>query len=129
MIDKYKAAILEHEACRVKIVDLTKAIGLVGGFNCENMQGEGVFNITHCIERLWSSNKDYKTAVECGEIDELPDDEERGLEDLCVRCEELDKIINLRKEARKKYGIAKRRIGQIARGLQRQPITKGKRND
>jgi len=112
MIDKYKSAVLEYERCRVSIIDLTKDIGIVCALSCGNTKGDGLFS-TSCIDRLWAYNKEYRRAVE----DETPIKEcvDRG--ELCGRCEEINKIVATRKVARKNFGIAKRRIGQLARGL------------
>lgn len=116
-MDKYKSAIIEHERCRKEIVRLTSSIctasggdyddrGKQLGESCSNYKGS-FHNKTTCIERYWQNNKDEREGG----------DTTYEIEPLCPSCSEVDRLIIERKEVKQKFGVAKRRIGQIARGL------------
>lgn len=130
-MDKYKLAIIEYESCRKDIAQLTIAIGeesrapmgedgVFSGTKCTNYQGSFPSS-TACIERYWQDNKDWKESEEYEELNEF-DYADRVPVTLCPSCSEVDRLVIERKERKQKFGVAKRRIGQLARGL----INKGK---
>lgn len=114
-MDKYQEAIIEHESCRKEVIRLTECIGNAANAwveqdtmhnTCSDYQGSFP-NTTTCIERYWQNNKDERDG----------DDTTYEIEPLCPSCSEVDKLVVERKEVKQKFGIAKRRIGQLARGL------------
>lgn len=125
-MDKFKSAIIEYEKARQMIIDLGTAIGAAGRSPlewdgeictggkplCLTVQG-GFLNADTCIERYWEANK---SAVDG---DGYPVEAEKV--PLCLSCTEVDRLIQERKKAKQQFGIAKRRITQIGKGL----LTKG----
>lgn len=112
-MDKYQSAIAEYENWRQEIVQLTSAIGDAashsGGCSasCSNIDGDET-----CIARQWENNKEARYVEECtGERTEAEQ------VDLCCSCKEVQRLVYKRKLAKKYFGIAKRRISQIARPL------------
>ncbi len=125
MTDKYKSAILKHERCRKDIVQLTNDIGelslppcddkgVYNGTKCGDYRGEP-FPGTTCLERYWQRNRDDIAEEGCPPFNQ---EAESGI--LCPNCTEIDKLVIKRRVAKQKFGIAKRRIGQLARGLTKQ---------
>jgi len=122
-MDKFQRAILEYESCRQDIVDLARSIGEAGlfpfdeeggggGSRCADQKEDGTLAERTCLGRYWAESMELRDIYECtGEHIET----ERA--ELCQSCKEVDRLVNDRKAARQKFGVAKRRISQIGKGL------------
>lgn len=125
--DKYKKAIAEYEMARRDILALTdkisRAIGETDpedGFytaNCRDTR-EG----KDCITRSWDRNrKQHYAQIEKENCDPLGGDiEQLPPVELCPACHEVQSLVDLRKESKKRFGIAKRRLSQMGAALLRE---------
>lgn len=121
-MNKYINAIREYEFSRLVIKDLTNHISLSIGENdyetgdyerkCKNG-----FEHT-CLDMLYNYNRVEKTIATCkkygDEYPELPY-EERPI--LCECCKLTDHYVQLRKQAKKRFGVAKRTISALGKGI------------
>lgn len=116
-------ACVKYEQARKEILNLTKAIGEAAEVKCADYRSNSFLG-TACIERLWDHNKAAKDYAEwaadeelygqeAGEEPEGP--EETGTPTLCKRCAQVNDLVQRRKQAKKTYGIAKRRVSAIGR--------------
>lgn len=111
-MNKYESAIQDYEACRRKIKRLTAAIREAGyaPFDEYGNGGQqlcaGIKGKQTCLERLW---EEVKAAAE---FDDQPEHVE-----LCASCAEVERLIPQRREAKHKFGIAKRRLSRLGAGL------------
>jgi len=65
-------------------------------------------NQSPCFERLW----DYNTRLRSREPEDRPYDDEKP--DLCEFCKITQSLVDQRKAAKKRFGIAKMRISRFA---------------
>lgn len=116
-------AIIEYDAARLEIIHLGNeiskstsiydSIGMAVSRKCTESDDN------QCFERLWAWNK-QKSLYEqwekyCYEEDYVdpPDGEEPP--ELCECCKITQQLIDDRKAAKKRFGIAKTRLSRIAR--------------
>jgi len=123
--EKYKNAIYQYEVARRDISALTDKISSATG---ETDQDNGFYTANcrdvregnDCISRSWERNRKQHYAQfahdECG-VDGLGDVEQLPTVTLCPACIFVQQLVDDRKEAKKRFGIAKRRISQMGRGL------------
>lgn len=122
MSDKALEACVKYERARQEIRNLTHAIGGASEAKCTDYRGNHFLG-AECIERFWEHNKAQKAHIEsladidlygdeAGEAVPAPEGENPTL---CPRCYIIDSLIQKRKEARKQFGIAKRRVSAIGR--------------
>lgn len=118
-------AILEYDAARREVIDLAHQIS---DSTCDN---SNVFysrkckaeTENPCFELLWDWNRKHleydrwnNSAFpydEDSEEPELPEGEEPP--ELCECCKVTQSLVDARKEAKKRFGIAKTRLSRIAR--------------
>lgn len=125
--DKYKNAIAEYEIARKDIAALTDKISIsIGETDPENgfytANCHDVIEDKDCIARSWEQNRKRHYAQmekeNCdplgGDIEQLPPVE------LCPACHEVQRLVDLRKESKKRFGIAKRRLSQMGAALLRE---------
>jgi len=131
-MDKYKQAIIDYAVWQKRIKQLKSEIrdaaltpyklnddggGWGGEPLCTDMQTEltiesyipGALDASKktCVERLWEFNK----AIIASEFD----DEDAPA--LCISCATVQKLVDERKEAKRRLGIEKRRISALGRAL------------
>lgn len=125
--EKYKNAIYQYAVARRDISSLTAKISMATGetdpedgfytANCRDVRDGN-----DCISRSWAQNRKQHYAQmekdECG-VDGMGDVEQLPPVELCSACTEVQRLVDLRKEAKKRFGIAKRRIAQMGRALLR----------
>lgn len=130
-MDKYQAAIAEYEAARIEIKNIAEQIGLsIGEYAndkyikkcaCDN-HSDDIFADTDCVKMLWAWNKQYAADREewesaggslCGPFE--PDVPPAPV--LCEAGKITQKLVDDRKVAKKRFGIAKRRISAMAKTL------------
>lgn len=115
MSAKALEACVKYEAARKEILRLSQRIGEASEVKCADYRlGK------ECIERLWDHNRAVKVYADwadygCEAGDEPEGPEESGPPSLCERCAEVDDLVQRRKQAKKMYGIAKRRVSAIGR--------------
>ena len=109
-MDKYRAACAEYAKWQPEIDRLTGAIGAALEC-CMSIRDDGKsahLKDAYCVlygddEKIYHVNHD-------GDVSAY-------LAGVCPHCLEAHKAIKDRQDARKQYGIAKRRISQLGRGL------------
>ena len=132
-MDKYQNAIFQYESWRQKIKELTASIGEAaqtpidnngnGGMSlCENIglaksNNSIPFGGITCIEAMWDMNRELATDYEDDDEVNTPADLVGDYEPMCKSCEEVQKLVDERKAAKQQFGIAKRRLSQIGKGL------------
>jgi len=133
MMDKYQKAIFEYDAARKQIIeigrDISDSIGVYVGdiyrkkCTCGN-KSENPFDDTDCVPLLYKWNMDsreydrWKNRTHYYEEDFEPDGpESEEPPELCEAGKLTDKLIQERKAAKKRFGIAKRRLSALAKGL------------
>lgn len=131
-MDKYQAAIVEYEAARKQIIQLGDDIGKsIGSFDhghyiqsCTcGIESDNPLDDTDCFRLLYKWRKAAREYdkwnnsrypyEECGDEPDLPCGEEPPK--LCEAGKITDKLIQDRKSARKRFGIAKRRLSALAK--------------
>ncbi len=129
-MDKFQSAIFQYEKCRQEIISLTRQIGEAGltpfewdgevsgggKSRCTGKEDTGLIFDETCIEMYWGASKEAK------EISDKTGEELTAYDiliefTLCPSCTEVDRLVIERKKAKQQYGIAKRRISQIGKGL------------
>lgn len=119
-------AILEYDAARLEVIQLGKEIN--ESTERKNEHGYFVRRCTsdtekQCFELLWDWNAKHREYdrwnnscypyEECGDEPELPEGEEPPA--LCECCKVTQQLVDERKAAKKRFGIAKVRLSRIAR--------------
>jgi hypothetical protein len=130
-MDKYQQAIVEYDAARKQIIQLTDQIGnsigsvVKGNYTTActcGITSDHPLDDTDCIMLLYKWNRDYQSYREVredsgenlmGPLD--PDMPPKPV--LCEAGKLTDKLIQDRKAAKQRFGIAKRRLSSLARGL------------
>ncbi len=73
-------------------------------------------DITTCVQRYWDENKRaYHDDEMCG--DGIDRTEDKEVQAMCKSCLEVDHLVQERKKAKHKFGIAKRRLSALGKGL------------
>lgn len=121
MTNKYENAIFQYEWWRQEISNISTFIGMAGNFNmdddghgggtrCTDLknQAQAMFDST-CVERYWNSRKEA--------VDEDGEPFEPEPVELCSSCRMVDRLVQERKRAKQQFGVAKRRISQLGKGI------------
>lgn len=105
MSNKALEACVKYEQARKEIQRLTRKIGDACEVECEDqrMLSRHPLDSDDCLSRLWEHNKEMSMY------------DEREAPTLCHRCAQIDDLVQRRKQAKKAYGIAKRRVSAIGR--------------
>lgn len=74
-----------------------------------------VNNDTQCFELLWDWNRKSRN-IEKYQDDDLPEPDGEEPPNLCEFCKITQSLVNQRKAAKKRFGIAKMRISRFASG-------------
>jgi hypothetical protein len=119
-------AILEYDAARLEIIRLGEQISE----STQRMNEHGYYvrrcaadTEKQCFELLWDWNTKHLEYdrwnnskypyEECGDEPELPEGEDQP--ELCECCKLTQQLVDDRKAAKKRFGIAKTRLSRIAR--------------
>lgn len=109
-MDKYRAACAEYAKWQPEIDRLTTAIGaaLEG---CRNIRDDGKSqHLKDAYEVLYGDDEKMYHVNHDGDVSAY-------LAGICPHCLDAHIQIKARREARRQYGIAKRRISQLGRGV------------
>jgi len=116
MTDKYKAACVEYAEAKASVKALTEGIGEFLS-ECHKEQGDGEY-VDH-LKMAYTMTSDIHDH-ECGGtfrgdpyFEHHDGDPGLYLMGLCKHCYRAHVYIQARKEARQRFGIAKRRIGLL----------------
>ena len=112
MTDKYKAAIVEYRAANLAIRSLTTEIGKHLEACAAKRPDDTDPKSPHLSEAYSVDSDEY------GRFPAYADPAEDYLIDACPHCYEAHKLIQERKDARKRFGIAKRRLMSLGAALE-----------
>lgn len=129
MTDKYRAACVEYVAAKDEIKRLGKAIGAARE-DCQTAQAaqylrehpeKGIFDATSAV-KVDHLSLAYEMTADPEGYDfgsmyfvHHDGDVEEYLRGVCLHCLKAHQLVQSRKEARKRFGIAKRRISMLGR--------------
>lgn len=129
MTDKYRAACVEYVAAKDEIKRLGKAIGAALEA-CTSARADALFKSGNFRARFSAEAKAHddgthlKTAYSMAQdpdsyygvfYEHHDGDVEEYLRGVCLHCLKAHQLIQERKAARKRFGIAKRRISMLGR--------------
>ena len=123
MEKKYSDAISAYAFFRGEIKRLTGEISYSSkdenfDSRCGNIEGSGFDEHTTCIDRLWARSKEERELDEEFNRSGLnPDIETLPKVSLCESCAKVQALIDQRKQAKKQFGVEKRRILALGRAL------------
>ncbi len=114
MTDKYQAACIEYAGASKEVKRLTKAIG---NQSLRCFEANGDTDQEHLKKAYKISSDGFDPYYGCYELtyehhDGCP---ESYLLETCEHCHKSHLLIQERKEARKRFGVAKRRISVLGR--------------
>jgi hypothetical protein len=130
IMDKYQAAIVEYEAARKQIIQLGSEISksMIDWDKVEFAPScicsQHNFDCVGALYKWNLANREYERYInrthyyEEDQEPDAPDGEEPP--ELCEAGKITDKLIQDRKAAKKRFGIAKRRLSALAKSLANQ---------
>ena len=126
-MNKYEDALIAYATTYDNIKSLTRKISLHSCIEADydtppSLVCKQIIDNKTCLERLWERNKQQRCNDESSEYgfdaETLPEVK------LCFHCSKAQKYINLRKAAKSRLGVEKRRLLQLGRGLVKRGIDK-----
>lgn len=117
-MDKYRSAIIEYRAANMAVQEITKKIGEHLS-SCGELSEDGKsphLKEAYRWEKEFSDSRfgfDY-----CLNYPAYDDPAEEYLKDACPHCYAAHNLIQERKDARQRFGVAKRRLMAMAKALE-----------
>lgn len=115
-MDKYRAAIIEYRAANLSVKEITKKIG-ENLSSCGDLSEDG--KSPHLKEAYrWEAYRRESDGCFYERHPAYDDPAEEYLKDACPHCYAAHNLIQERKDARQRFGVAKRRLMAMAKALE-----------